>query len=357
MTADSDHRSSVSRLVVRILSLTWILMCCYMGMLIHGGMAWVYYLNKPILYVLGMSWWNFVDTLYEIYERVMILQGITLLRMKQTPKTVDAFVMAAAIEKTDKLSQQRHVLKQSVAWLPFIGVFLLKRGSIFVNRGNVNWKRFDDTCRRLRRENVPACMVIYPEGTIMNYAMENPVVLEQSQQIARKHHRKPFQYVLFPRHRGFYHLLTHFKGHVNAVYDFTFIYKCTRGPNGLRKPTPGLYDILRATFSTVHIHLQRIDIQDIPEDEERVKQFLIERLAIKEGILEAFYQTGALPEGGVELPSQSYRHSLQSLLILLASVIMGFSPTGIALFPYTVAIPVIIAYLIGAYHIFVESRC
>lgn len=69
--------------------------------------------------------------------------------------TVDAYIMAAALEKTGNLAEQRHVLKNSVKWLPFIGYFLLDRGSIFVDRTRVDWDAFDTVCRRLRRNNVP----------------------------------------------------------------------------------------------------------------------------------------------------------------------------------------------------------
>lgn len=74
--------------------------------------------------------------------------------------TVDAYTMAVALEKVGKLGQQRQVLKKSVMWLPFIGVFLLKRGSIFIDRNNVDWKEFDATCKKLRHEKVPVSKIL-----------------------------------------------------------------------------------------------------------------------------------------------------------------------------------------------------
>lgn len=47
-------------------------------------------------------------------------------------------------------------------------------------------------------------------------------------------------------------------------------------------------DILKAACSTIHIQLSRIDITDVPQDEEAVKQFLINRLAMKDRYITNF---------------------------------------------------------------------
>ncbi|XP_022660046.1 uncharacterized protein LOC111249871 isoform X2 [Varroa destructor] len=264
-----DLRYRIKKISIRVLSTIWLLTQYYVGLYIHATMAWFYCIKGPFLKMFGISWWTFMDYYYELYERIMILQGIELLRIKLTfhgdfpyvrgrrencliicnhQSEFDAYIMAAALEKTGNLAEQRHVLKNSVKWLPFIGYFLLDRGSIFVDRTRVDWDAFDTVCRRLRRNNVPVCITIYPEDTIMNWALENREIREKSRQMARDHGREPFQHVLFPKYRGFFRLLSLFRDRLDAVYDFTFIHASTRGPDGHRKPAPGLF---AATLLTV----------------------------------------------------------------------------------------------------------
>lgn len=71
----------------------------------------------------------------------------------------DYFVMAAAMEKTGKLARLRHVMKDSLIWIPYVGSFLIRRGSFFINRNNLDWSSFDENCRRLREDKVPVSII------------------------------------------------------------------------------------------------------------------------------------------------------------------------------------------------------
>lgn len=72
----------------------------------------------------------------------------------------------------------------------------------------------------------------------MNNAIETPNIIEKSRQVAIENKQKPFEYVLFPRSRGFHRLLDKFRGQIDAIYDLTLIYSSTRDRNGHRRPAP-----------------------------------------------------------------------------------------------------------------------
>ncbi|OQR78279.1 1-acyl-sn-glycerol-3-phosphate acyltransferase epsilon-like [Tropilaelaps mercedesae] len=192
------------------------------------------------------------------------------------------------MEKTGNLSRVRGVFKEALIWLPFFGFFMHARGILYVDRTDVNWKNFDAACRKLHRKKIPFSMLIYPEGTVMNWALDERNVWEKNRAYARSNGEQPFEYVLFPRYRGLFRLLKHLRGNTQALYDFTIIYESTRTGNGFRRRTPSIFDIAAIAGSAVHIHLRRIDIKDVPEEEEEFKRFLIERFAFKERLADSY---------------------------------------------------------------------
>ena len=82
-------------------------------------------------------------------------------------------------------------------------------------------------------------MLIYPEGTTWNNGLEVEGIFEKSDALARACNREPFTHVMFPKHKGFYRLLSSLRERLDAVYDMTFAYSTTRTPEG-RKPAPGM---------------------------------------------------------------------------------------------------------------------
>ena len=63
--------------------------------------------------------------------------------------------MAAVLEKTGSLDRLRHVLKESLVWLPLVGAFLTNHGSFFINRSMLNWRRFDKNAYELATSETP----------------------------------------------------------------------------------------------------------------------------------------------------------------------------------------------------------
>ncbi|OQR78278.1 1-acyl-sn-glycerol-3-phosphate acyltransferase epsilon-like [Tropilaelaps mercedesae] len=261
-TSTSDQDSSVKTLSWT-LSVTYVAFMLYVQFIVQAGLCSIVYLLTPVVSLLGgaAAWWNLIDTVYEIHERVAILMAIALKGTKlyfygdfEKARNIqescivicnhqvegDYFVMAAAMEKTGKLSQLRHVMKDSLIWIPYVGSFLVARGSFFINRSNLNWKSFDNNCRRLCEDNVPTCLMIYPEGTTWNNAVDEGRIFEKSRQVAIESGREPFRHLLFPRARGFQRLLSQFRGQIKAVYDLTLVYSSTRDSSGAKKPAPSL---------------------------------------------------------------------------------------------------------------------
>ncbi|XP_022691581.1 1-acyl-sn-glycerol-3-phosphate acyltransferase epsilon-like [Varroa jacobsoni] len=373
--ADPAGQNGTAKTISWALSVTYVAFFVYVQLILQAGFTTISFLVAPLAYLQGgnKSWWDFVDTLYDLHERVIILLGIALkgtklyfygdfneVQAKQESCIVicnhqvegDYFVMAAAMEKTGKLARLRHVMKDSLIWIPYVGSFLIRRGSFFINRNNLDWSSFDENCRRLREDKVPTCILIYPEGTTMNNAIETPNIIEKSRQVAIENKQKPFEYVLFPRSRGFHRLLDKFRGQIDAIYDLTLIYSSTRDRNGHRRPAPCVTELANGYCPEIHINLHRIDIKDVPENEEDVKQFLFNQFVVKDRLLKTFYSTGSLPKKGVQLPSQSQRHLIQTSLVVLIGIWLGFTSTGLALLPYHLLVPGTIGFLHVAYHVY-----
>lgn len=101
-----------------------------------------------------------------------------------------------------------------------------------------------------------ASVVVFPEGTIMNWALEKPAVREAFRSIARKNGCQPFEHVLFPKHRGFHRVLNHLEGQLDAVYDLTIMYSCTRGPAGEHGMAPSFLGKKYSTLQLLSVNIR-----------------------------------------------------------------------------------------------------
>ncbi|OQR78277.1 1-acyl-sn-glycerol-3-phosphate acyltransferase epsilon-like [Tropilaelaps mercedesae] len=113
-----------------------------------------------------------------------------------------------------------------------------------------------------------------------------------------------------------------------------------------------LQELANGLCQEVHIHLRRIDIKDVPEEENDVREFLVDRFEMKERLLDRFYSTGSLPEKGVQLAAQGRRHLVQSLLIVLLALGLGFTSTGLTWLPYHMLVPAIIGLVHVVHHVY-----
>ena len=79
---------------------------------------------------------------------------------------------------------------------------------------------------------------------------------------------------------------------INAVYDITIAYK--------HRPPTFLDNVYGIGPSEVHIHINSIQVSDIPTSEDEVADWLIERFRLKDELLSSFSMLGHFPNEGTE---------------------------------------------------------
>lgn len=103
-------------------------------------------------------------------------------------------------------------------------------------------------------------------------------------------------------------------------------------------------DFLNGECSDVHIHLSRIDIEDVPYAENDVREFLIERFTEKNELLEEFFKSGRFPAPSFEAPGQNFLYFLQSATVTLAATLLGVTSTGLTVLPTFLGVPLVAGY-------------
>jgi hypothetical protein len=80
------------------------------------------------------------------------------------------------------------------------------------------------------------------------------------------------------------------RGHITAIYDLTV---------GYEEGVPTLWQYVKGLVDRVHLHVRRFPIEELPETDEGLRQWLLERFVEKDRLLEHYYQTGAFPDGAL----------------------------------------------------------
>lgn len=178
------------------------------------------------------------------------------------------------------------VFRKELKYVPVLGWALILMDMIMVTR---NWMRDQRELKRvfdpIRALKLPIWLVTYLEGT-----RYTPQKCLESQRFCESRGKETLQHVLYPRHKGFFTTLTQFRHtHVKFVYDFTLVYYNLDEKKIQRPPTPvetHSYGDLSRHYK-FHIHVRRFAIDEIPEEEEAVTQWLEQRWKDKDEVLEA----------------------------------------------------------------------
>lgn len=223
------------------------------------------------------------------------------------------------------IGRTRYVAKDELKLTPIVGPYLRARGCVYVKRGKRREGAFDEAYTvkqldRLRNDNVPLWLIIYPEGT--RFSPDKREEIERSQAFARANGLAVCDELLTPRSKAVYLALRSLGSHFEAVYDFTVGYTATLPKVGAktaestdqtlpnpqssnskplanqvagdgnswrnvlqrRLPAPGIFEHF-VRHSDIHVHVSRIPIADVPQTsdgEEPIRRWLSERFALKE---------------------------------------------------------------------------
>lgn len=187
------------------------------------------------------------------------------------------------------------VLKESLKYLPFIGVGMQFFGFIFMAR---KWEQ--DKSRLQHRlskltagRDTPMWLLIFPEGT--NLSINGRWT---SSRYAQKLGFPDMRHQMLPRSTGLRFCLEQMKDTVDWVYDCTVAYE------GIARGTFGQdYFTLYSTYfqgrppKSVNMHWRRFAIDTIPiDDPTKFELWLRERWAEKDELLEHYVSNGSFPE-------------------------------------------------------------
>nr|XP_019777010.1 1-acyl-sn-glycerol-3-phosphate acyltransferase epsilon isoform X3 [Tursiops truncatus] len=200
--------------------------------------------------------------------------------------TVDWIVADMLAIRQNALGHVRYVLKDGLKWLPLYGCYFSQHGGIYVKRSaKFNEKEMRKKLQSYINAGAPMYLVIFPEGT--RYNPELTKVISASQTFAAQE--------------------VAFEGTVDD--------------KGQRKEAPSMAEFLCKECPKIHIHIDRIDKKDVPEEQVYMKRWLHERFEIKDKLLIEFYDS-LDPERRNKFPGESVnsklslKKTLPSFLIL-----------------------------------------
>lgn len=159
--------------------------------------------------------------------------------------------------------------------IPLFGWACAMMGQVFLKRDwDKDKTKLKETFDFLVESKLPVHLVVFCEGTRITDKKRNETI-----EFARKKGIEPTSQVLLPRTRGFCAIVNHMRNsHIKYVYDFTIGY--VDGPIRMR-------DLLFSSVSgrKVLLNVKRIAIAQIPQEDEKVQQWLMNRFRRKDKLI------------------------------------------------------------------------
>ncbi|XP_023581343.1 1-acyl-sn-glycerol-3-phosphate acyltransferase epsilon [Trichechus manatus latirostris] len=275
------------------------------------------------------------DRLYCVYQSMVLFffenyTGVQILLYGDLPKnkeniiylsnhqsTVDWIIADTLAVRQNALGHVRYVLKDGLKWLPLYGCYFSKHGGIYV-------KRSAKFCEKEMRDKLQSHV---NAGTPMDIQFCQHHLLKRLSFIYGHTETTSFlglavlKHVLTPRVKATHVAFDSMKNYLDAIYDITVAYEGTVDDKGQRKEAPSMTDFLCKECPKVHIHIDRIDKTDVPEEQAHMRKWLHERFEIKDKLLIEFYDS-LDPERRNRFPGKSVnsklslKKTLPSLLIL-----------------------------------------
>uniref|UniRef100_A0A5G2RAZ5 1-acylglycerol-3-phosphate O-acyltransferase 5 n=2 Tax=Sus scrofa TaxID=9823 RepID=A0A5G2RAZ5_PIG len=241
------------------------------------------------------------DRLYCIYQSMVLFffenyTGVQILLYGDLPKnkeniiylanhqsTVDWIIADILAIRQNALGHVRYVLKDGLKWLPLYGCYFSQHGGIYVKRSaKFNEKEMRKKLQSYVNAGTPMYLVIFPEGT--RYNPELTKVLSASQAFAAQKGLPVLKHVLTPRIKATHVAFDSMKSYLDAIYDVTVAFEGTMDDKGQRKEAPSMVEFLCKECPKIHIHLDRIEKKDVPEEQVYMKRWLHERFEIKDKV-------------------------------------------------------------------------
>jgi 1-acyl-sn-glycerol-3-phosphate acyltransferase len=236
------------------------------------------------------TWWGLCVTAGEaIHDVELVITGENVPMRENAILVVNhqnmadiTFLMSFARSK-DRLGDLKWFVKKPIKYVPGIGWGMVFLDCLFVERRwTADRASIEATFARILEDRVPMWLISFVEGTRVTSEK-----IEESKSYAEAKGFEPLRHVLVPRTKGFVASVQGLRGHVEAIYDVTI---------GYEQGVPTLWQYIKGYAPRAHLHVRRYPLDDLPDGEDDLSAWLLDRFREKDALLEHFYEHGAFPE-------------------------------------------------------------
>jgi len=254
----------------------------------------VYYIDRQLFYkinsFLAGAVWYVLQIMFEkvrhgkiTYSGDILPNGESAIVLANHRSYVDFYLVHGLGLKKKQLPNIKYFLKDSLKYLPAFGWGMYFMRMIFVKR---DWtsdkKRIEETFSEIKKLDNDYWIVSYLEGSRIT-----PEKLKASQEFSKKRGYPILDNVLIPRTKGFIATLHSFRDtKVKYVYDLTLVYGHEKRGYGVYPSIPRIFMGRIDTGYRFHIHIKRIPISSIPDDDEEITKWCINLYKEKNDFLE-----------------------------------------------------------------------
>ncbi|CAF3924140.1 unnamed protein product, partial [Rotaria magnacalcarata] len=182
------------------------------------------------------------------------------------------------------LKQLKIVLKAELKRVPFLGWSIQHAGYLFLERiWTKDQQKMKSVISYYKSCQTPLSLLIFPEGTNLN---DETRIKSNNYASKQTNYNRPYDYCLHPHTTGFTYLLNTMRSDdmIDNIDDVTIGYE---GDFPITE-----FDLLKGVFpSVVHFHVKRYSINDLPQEDEKIGEWLQNCWDEKENRLKKFYMT------------------------------------------------------------------
>ncbi|XP_014681533.1 PREDICTED: 1-acyl-sn-glycerol-3-phosphate acyltransferase epsilon-like isoform X1 [Priapulus caudatus] len=189
------------------------------------------------------------------------------------------------------LGSIRYILKNELKMVPLYGNCFYEHGCVYVkrSRGQFNQERMLMHLEAMKKRGNPGWLIIFPEGT--RYDPLKTSSIEKSEKHAKEIGLPVLRHHLTPRARATQLSVQTLRDVIDDIYDVTIVYGDTwDAQNGRRRPAINMFSFTVKPVD-VYIHFRRIDVRDVPNNEDGIKHWLHQLFVEKDRFVSGYYST------------------------------------------------------------------
>ena len=181
---------------------------------------------------------------------------------------VDVFPLLMLAREKGMLRNLKWFVKDILKYVPGLGWGMLFLDCIFVKRSwNQDEQNISRTFSQFKTTRIPLWLISFVEGTRIT-----PEKLKKNQIYCKEKGLPILTHCMIPKTRGFVASVTGLSSCISAVYDVTLVYR-----NGV----PRLTQLIFGCVQEFEIQIKRYPSSHLPQDQNTLSEWLIERYVEK----------------------------------------------------------------------------